>query len=97
MGDIVSYIVIKDFLSNLKWGTKGENGKDKIKHRTSKVNKGISHGMSKLNEFDVKQVIKTYETGEFTQQEIAATYGVHQSVIPRIVNKKVCKHIYKGY
>lgn len=80
-------------LSNLKWGTKKENGQDKIKHGTSKINKGVKHGRHKLDEDDIRMIDLLYSSGLHTQQYLGAVFKVGQSVISRIVNKKVWKHV----
>lgn len=82
-------------LSNLRWGTKKENGEDKVEHGRSKINKGESHGISKLTEQDVRMIIYMYKTGDFTQREIAEIYKIHQVHVSRIIMKKRWKHIWQ--
>lgn len=81
-------------LSNLKWGTKKDNGQDKIRHGTSKINKGECHGNAKLTEQEVRMIIYMYGTGEFTQREIASIYNIHQVHVSKIILKKVWKHLW---
>lgn len=80
-------------LSNLKWGTKKENGRDKMKHGTSKINKGIKHGQHKLDEDDIRMIDILYGSGLHTQQYLGFVFKVHPSVISRIFNKKAWKHV----
>lgn len=85
-------------LSNLKWGTKKENGEDRVRHGRSKgikVNQGELHGMSKLTERDVRMIVYMYKTGLFTQQEIANVYNICQVQVSYIINKKFWKHIWR--
>jgi hypothetical protein len=67
---------------HLSWSTRSENEKDKILHGTS--NRGSRHGMSKLNEEDVRN-IKTL-IGQLTHQEIASLFGVTRRNIGRILS-----------
>lgn len=80
-------------LSNLKWGTKKENGKDKIKHGTSKVNEGVKHGQHKLDEDDIRMICILYGSGLHTQRYLSSVFKINQSIISKIVNKKVWKHV----
>lgn len=84
-------------LSNLRWDTYKNNTKDTIangKHG-SLTQKGENHSQAKLTEFDVKQIYKIYETGEFTQQEIAVAYGVCRQSINNIILYKTWNHIWR--
>lgn len=78
-------------LDNLCWGTPQENQADRIKHGTS--NRGEQQGRVKLRTIEVFEIRKYYESGEYTQRELAEKFGVHQSNISCIVRKKSWKHI----
>ncbi len=77
-------------LSNLRWGTRSENMRDRVTHGCS--NQGSRHGMSKLTEDQVREIIRLSDQGE-KGFEIAKTFGVHQSTISQIVNRIRWKHI----
>lgn len=64
-------------LYNLAWGSRGENGRDKKHHRTSR------HATGKLSAREVKEVLKLLRDGE-RQVVIAGMYGVHQSTVSLI-------------
>lgn len=81
-------------LKNLRWGTGKDNGLDKIIHGTTL--KGESNGRAKLTEQDVRMIIYMYQTGLFSQREIAAIYNVSQRNILFIVHKKHWKHIWNN-
>ncbi|KKN73105.1 hypothetical protein LCGC14_0404140 [marine sediment metagenome] len=73
--------------------------KGKIEHKTTTKGKcfnyGEKHGMAKLTENSVKVIIRKYQTGLFTQKEIAKVYGVTDVTISKIVNNKLWKHIWR--
>ena len=82
-------------LNNLRWDTRSNNHRDAVKHGT---HPGLKHGeenaFSKLTEFDVKQIIKLYKTGDFTQQEIATAYKITQQTVSDILCKRSWKYIW---
>ncbi len=66
-------------LLNLKWGTRLENVKDKIKHQTQPCGeKAITH---KLSEEQVLEIRKNY--GKHTLRFMANLYGVSHTCIRR--------------
>jgi transposase len=48
---------------------------------------------SKLTSEDVDEIRKMYGTGQFTQREVAAVFGVHHSAVSYIVRGKRWKKI----
>jgi len=84
-------------LYNLCWGTRSENCLDAVKHGTSPGQKyrGENSYQSKLTEQDVRMIIYMYQTGEFSQREIAAIYNVDPKTVFYIVHKITWKHIKK--
>lgn len=79
-------------LNNLKWGTHQENVQDAIKQKTFAM--GENHFYAKLKASDVRIIIYVALTGLFTHQEIADQYGVQQSCISRILQRKRWGHIW---
>lgn len=81
-------------LENLKWGTRLENMRDKIRHGTNRGggSKGEQHGMSKLTNECVIQIRKNYSEG-VTSRDLASRFNVHIGTIQRIVNRTKWKHI----
>ncbi len=55
--------------------------------------KGSTHADSKLTEKQVLELRKKWATGKYTQAKLGAEYGVKQSLVSQIVNRKVWKHI----
>lgn len=80
-------------LENLRWGTKKENYKDRIKHKGAIC--GETSSNHKLIERDVRMIVYIWQTGLFTQSEIAAIYNVSQSHISFIITKRQWKHLWK--
>lgn len=76
---------------NLRWLSKKEN----LRRRDmSEIARGESQGLAKLTEEQVKQIRRRYAIGpKVTQTELAKEYGVDQSIISDIVNRKTWKHI----
>ena len=42
---------------------------------------------------DVLEIIKLYKSNVFTQKELGELYNINQTIISRIVNRKIWKHI----
>ncbi len=66
-------------LSNLSWGTKLENMKDKQIHGTQP--RGENHGSAKLTESDVMEIKE--KIGSVTIRELGRQYGVSHTAIRR--------------
>jgi len=78
-------------IENLAWGTYSDNKQDSIRNET--FARGITHGMAKLTEDDVREIRRLYATGEFTHRELAVRFGVNNATICRIVLRKNWKHV----
>jgi len=72
-------------LSNLCWGTRHENAKDRLRHGTS--NRGERSGIGKLTEDDVGDICRRLASGE-SQRSVARRYGVKAQSIDAIANGK---------
>lgn len=79
---------------HLREGTNQDNSDDKVsRNRQSRVN-GESHGNSKLTETQVLEIREKYSTlDNCTQTALGIEYGVHNSTISDIINKKRWNHI----
>lgn len=76
--------------SHLFLGTRQENTKDMLdKGRSAK---GSHHSQAKLTENDVIE-IRRLGLSNLNQKEIAQRYGVRPTLISRILNHKIWKHI----
>ncbi len=71
-------IVTNNLASNLRWDTRSNNQRDRVKHGTS--NRGERCGTAKLTELQVHYIIDDARL----QREIAAEYGIRQSQVSRI-------------
>jgi hypothetical protein len=76
---------------NLLIGTVIDNINDTI--NMGRHARGESNGSSKLTNNDVTQIRDILERGVLNQNEIGHIYGVHNSVISRIKNKKSWSHV----
>lgn len=77
--------------SNLRWDTPKNNCADKEKHGTG--NKGVKHGMAKLNDEKISAIRAEYAKGIYSQYEIASEFLVSQSLVYQIVNRKIWQHV----
>ena len=78
-------------IENLTWGTYKDNAKDSIRNDT--FVRGITHGMAKLTEDDVREIRRLYATGKFLLRDLALQFGVSNATICLIVRRKSWKHI----
>lgn len=77
---------------NLKWGTRLENEKDKIKHGT--LSRGERCGTHKLMNEDVYRILYLYETEGYSQRSLAKMYNLEPSTIHSVVHKKSWRHLW---
>ncbi len=80
-------------INNLEWVTSKQNT-----HHSWMVGKrnpasGEKHGMAKLTNNQVSNIREMYNTGKFTQWELAKTFGVYQGAIYSIINYITWKNI----
>ncbi|KKM63215.1 hypothetical protein LCGC14_1513630, partial [marine sediment metagenome] len=84
---------------NLCWGTHVENSQDSIKHGThvGLINHGEKNGHSKLTDSIVVLIRQLWHIRwmNTTQSELAEMFGISQSRVSAIVNKKSWKHIWR--
>ena len=82
---------LDDSLANLSWGTRSKNqGEDRVRDGTS--NRGERCGGSKLTEAIVVTCRRRFAAGE-TQVDLAAEFGVDQSVISDAVRGTTWAHL----
>jgi hypothetical protein len=80
-------------IENLAWGTHSDNMLDAIRNGKWCAKKGVSHGMAKLMEDDVREIRSLYATGNFTKRELGLRFGVTDVTIGLIVRRQHWKHI----
>jgi len=83
---------INNFAENLEWNTHAENNKHAFDNGL-KDDRGSKHGMSKLTEDQVLEIRRLYKTGDYYQKDLAKMFGIAQSLICFIVNRKIWNHI----
>lgn len=74
-------------------GTQLDNLADMIKKGRAGKAIGTQHGMSKLSEKDVLDILRKYATGKWTQQELGDLYGVGNMQVSRIVRGERWAHL----
>jgi HNH endonuclease len=65
-------------------GTKRDNSQDAVQKGRSYDRRGLRNPNVKLSRKDVDRICKMYETGRWTQDQLAAKFGVAQAHISRI-------------
>lgn len=82
-------------VGNLRWDTRSNNTKDRVKHGTYKVigQQGEDHGRAKLNETQVKIIRRLLNFNLLTQKEISKLFDVGISAISHIKLRHTWKHI----
>jgi hypothetical protein len=81
-------------IKHLFLGTRADNNQDKENKGRSVVLRGISHGISKLTEKDVRNIRKLYKSEEkISQKKIGEMYGVTDVTISYILSRKLWKHL----
>lgn len=76
--------------SNLEWNTSTENIAHSMKQGTHP--KGESSGTSKLTEKDIPEIFELRIKG-LSYEKIARIYSIDQSLVPKILNRKLWKHV----
>ena len=79
-------------LSNLRYGTRSENARDRIVHGRGpdgKKTRGEKNGVAKLTEADVRRI----RSMSGSLKEIAAKFGVHFGTIHCIKSRKTWGHL----
>lgn len=76
-------------LENLEWNTRSENIKHAYDNGLKEQYKGSKHGNSKLTEKQVLEIRKS----NLTQTELGVIFGIDQSQISRIKNRKKWTHV----
>ena len=79
--------------AHLDWDTLEKNAADKKRDGTENPPKGERSGSSKLTDAKVLEIRQKYPTGKYTQQKLAAEYGVEQQAISRIIRRERWNHI----
>lgn len=77
--------------SHLLPGTHPENMADMT--AANRQSKGETHGTAKLTELEVREIRKRYAAGGVTHRQLGELYGVHHTVVGRIVRRKHWSHI----
>lgn len=72
--------------SNLRYGTKKENGEDRVRH--GRTVRGSRHWKSRLSEDDIEKIQAMLKSKRLVQKDIAKQFGVSQSIIGNIATGK---------
>lgn len=76
------------FPENIEWCTRSENEKHAYKTGLKNFNKRCDFPNHKLSKDDVKKIYKLSCKGELLQKDIGKLFGITQSLVSMIKNKK---------
>lgn len=84
-----------NWLDNLRWDTPSGNYKDKVKHGTAKnlfqAGKDNTRPTAKLSFNKTEQIRELWDSGLYTQDDLAKKFNVTQSTISRVINNRTWK------
>ncbi|HUT15273.1 MAG TPA: HNH endonuclease signature motif containing protein [Anaerolineae bacterium] len=72
--------------AHLWLGTNADNSRDMVKK--GRPARGAEHAHAKLTRQEVQQIRHLYSTGEYLQRELGKRFGVSESHVSGIVNRK---------
>lgn len=78
-------------VANLEWTTRKENAQHAM--RTGLMPTGEGHGMSKLKEFEVKEMRELYSMGNVSTGELGKKYNVSYKNVWLIVTNRAWNHV----
>ena len=73
--------------AHLHLGTQADNMREKMER--GRCSSGETHGQSKLTSDQVHQIRSSYAAGGVTQRQLSEVFGVDQTLISQIINKKI--------
>lgn len=79
--------------AHLFLGTHQDNMDDMARKGRAVRHLGEAHGMARLTEHDVREIRLRFASGEASQTELAARYGMHQSAMSLLINRKTWRHV----
>lgn len=77
--------------ANVEWVTKAENRRRQAAQGLNP--KGAAHGRAKLSEADVHTIRTVSQFPHVTQTGLAKRFGVSQSLVWAVINRKVWAHV----
>ena len=79
--------------AHLRVGTPQDNMDDKMERGRGNPVQGINHPGAKLTEAQVLEIRAVYSRGGRTQRSLATEYGIAQSLVSMIVNRRLWGHL----
>lgn len=72
-------------LSNLRWGTRGENCADTARH--GRAHRGDRHRLSKLREEDIPEILRLKnDRPNLTSKDLGVLFGVNEATIRAVLS-----------
>ena len=78
-------------LCNLCWGTKKENGEDKVKHGNSML--GTTNPNVRLNAEKVIEIRRLWDTGWYQLRDLGTMFEVDHTTIAQVVKRVTWKQV----
>lgn len=84
---------VNNCVTNLEWVTAKENSKHSHDYILSKMPRGVDNYKTKLSEKDVLEIRRKYDGKRKTILRMAEKYGMRESGIWGVANRRTWKHI----
>ena len=86
-------VKLNNNLNNLEWVTNAENIRHAYKKGLINTAKGERHAQSKITKEQVLEIRDIYSKGGLTQEQVGQLFGIDQTHVSDIVNKRSWTHI----
>lgn len=80
------------WLSNLRWDTKAENGRDRVRHQS--MPRGDAHHKSKTTTAAIRRMITDYLAGSTNKSELARRHGMSRDTVSNATRGKTWRHVW---
>lgn len=82
---------LNNVTENLVWGDNYDNMRHMVEHRRSLA--GAKNPKAKLDDVKVITIRKLYEEGSYSQSKLAVTFGVHQTIISKVIRRQSYRNV----
>jgi len=81
-------VKVNNKLGNLEWVTPLENMRHAKEMGLLKPAKGERNGNAKNTRTSIVKIRRLYKTGDYSMRKLAVKFGIHNSTVCQIINKK---------
>lgn len=79
--------------NHLSWGSHFDNMQDKVDSNRQHIPSGTDNGRAILQESDIISIREEFKLGKVTKVQLGLKYGVTDSNIRRIIQRKTWQHV----